>query len=428
VTARRDNVVLVVGDVEVSTWVSYRLDSDLMTPADGFACAVDVPPADIDGVRSQLALGSRAELWLDRVLSDGRRRRSLQMVGYITKRRMKQGRDGTELTVSGTDIAGILVKANAPPGLLVDNENTGFLSLVRRLVEQWDIEVIADESLERSIRTGERRSRRASRMARREAREQGVSPERYSRAAVARARAEGRPLDEALGVESAGGANFAGGMTPSEIERLQIREARPQPNESVWEYIDRHARRFGVMPWMTADGKLVIGAPNFGQEPTFRIVRRRRPISSDPNNVMDGALEQDLSKSWSTVVVYGRGVVAGRHPGARALARAEPGMGGPLRDAALRARPGRAEQRRCDAPWFARAERGAAGRGDAVPTRWTATARATCSGRRTRRLTCWTRCSASTASTTSRAAASRGDRNTGTRTRLTLIQLGSIVL
>jgi prophage tail gpP-like protein len=307
VTARRDNVVLVVGDVEVSTWVSYRLDSDLMTPADGFACAVDVPPADIDGVRSQLALGSRAELWLDRVLSDGRRRRSLQMVGYITKRRMKQGRDGTELTVSGTDIAGILVKANAPPGLLVDNENTGFLSLVRRLVEQWDIEVIADESLERSIRTGERRSRRASRMARREAREQGVSPERYSRAAVARARAEGRPLDEALGVESAGGANFAGGMTPSEIERLQIREARPQPNESVWEYIDRHARRFGVMPWMTADGKLVIGAPNFGQEPTFRIVRRRRPISSDPNNVMDGALEQDLSKSWSTVVVYGRG-------------------------------------------------------------------------------------------------------------------------
>ncbi len=304
-TTRIDSVVLEVAGHRLDRWSSYRVDSNLMTPADGFWFQVEIPIEDRQAIQDRVQPGARVKLYLERREEDGSSRRSLQMTGFIDSRSRKVTKaGGLNLTIEGRDLAGLLVDSDIEPWLITET-STRFIDVARKAVERYRIEVIADDSAERSILTGERQRHRRTALERREARAAGVPASRYSRAAAARARAAGEPLDAHLGVAADSGARFAGGITPSEIERLRVNDARPHIGEKVWEYLARHAQRLGLMMWMTADGKLVIGAPDYGQEPLYRLIRRHRSDPADPNTIIEGGANESLRNRYSHVTVYG---------------------------------------------------------------------------------------------------------------------------
>lgn len=305
--ARVDTVVLEVAGHQLDRWVAYRVDSNLLTPADSFWLQVEVPNADRSAVLARVAKGALVKVYLERRDDSGATRRALQMTGVIDKRSLRVTKqNGTLLTVEGRDLAGLLVDSDIEPWLVTE-ESTVFLDVVRAAVAKWGIEVISDDSAERSILTGERSSRRRTALERREARAHGIPPTRYSRAVRERAAAAGTPLDTAVGATADSGARFASGLAPSDIERLRILEARPRIGDKVWEYLSRHASRLGLMLWFTADGRLVVGAPDYGQEPLYRLIRREYPDSRDPNRIMEGGLEESIANRFSEVTVYGHG-------------------------------------------------------------------------------------------------------------------------
>lgn len=308
--AREDRVELEVGGRQLTRWVSYRVDSDLLNPADAFSLEVDVPVNDTEGVLDLVRPGASFKLYVIR-RRGGQERRSLQMTGTIEGRDMGVSkRGGIRVQVTGRDRAGLLVDANVQPGIICDGHTDRLLDLLTNAVEPYGIEVIADDTAERSILTGERRRAPRTALERREARAAGVPPGRYSRTRLEAARAAGTPLDEALGVTADSGARFAAGVPPSEIERMTVREARPNPGETIWDYFTRHLRRFGLMMWFTADGKLVVGSPDWSQEPIYRFIRRPRPSADDPNTILDGGIKETILNSYSSVTVSGRAVVA----------------------------------------------------------------------------------------------------------------------
>ena len=304
---RRDIVSLEVGGQTIDRWVSYRVDSDVFVPADAFDLQVDVPVSDRGEMLSLTAPGAPVKLYVERLQRDGTRRRSLQLTGIIDKRSMEVSRSGgLAVKLTGRDRASLLTDANVQPGIICDSHSDRLLDLLAAAVEPYSIEIIADDSAERSLMTGERSARPVTALERREARAAGVPVAQYTRGRMERARAAGQPLDEVLGVTADSGARFASGHAPSDVERLTVREARPNAGETIWDYFKRHLERFGLMLWMSADGKLVVGAPDWNQEASYRFVRRTHPRPGDPNTIMSGGLEESTLNSYSHVVVMGR--------------------------------------------------------------------------------------------------------------------------
>ena len=66
------------------------------------------------------------------------------------------------------------------------------------------------------------------------------------------------------------------------LQELQIDSAKAKAGETVYQYLERHCRRFGLMIWGTADGKVVIGQPDYEQEPSYHLhCSRKNPERSN---------------------------------------------------------------------------------------------------------------------------------------------------
>jgi prophage tail gpP-like protein len=99
------------------------------------------------------------------------------------------------------------------------------------------------------------------------------------------------------------------GETAKDLEKIKLEEARVNPPESIYAAADRHLRRHGLMHWDSPDGRIVVGAPNDSQDPTFKFNLFRTNVSGDPNtnNVLSGSRTRDWSGVPGRLAVYGRG-------------------------------------------------------------------------------------------------------------------------
>lgn len=100
------------------------------------------------------------------------------------------------------------------------------------------------------------------------------------------------------------------GETPKDLEPIKVEEARVKPPETVYAAADRHLRRHGLMLWDAPDGRIVIGAPNDEQDPTYFFNAYRsyafggRP---DLNNILSASRTRDWSGVPGALGVYGVG-------------------------------------------------------------------------------------------------------------------------
>lgn len=93
--------------------------------------------------------------------------------------------------------------------------------------------------------------------------------------------------------------------TKINLEKITEQDAMVRPPETVYAFVDRHLRRFGLIHWDGPDGKIVVGKPNDTQPPIYTL----QLLRSNPrgNNVMDARRSEDYESVPSTFSVYGQG-------------------------------------------------------------------------------------------------------------------------
>lgn len=349
--ADSDFAVLEVNGRQFDKWTSYHIASDILTPADGFS--VDVPilgnADNRNALRDTFQPGADFKLFI--VRNDIK---TLQMTGIVDDRKIHANRAGTTMTVTGRDLARHLVDSDADPRLgssggsggsaryysederarlkklgsprkfttdghaigITTTKNSSltglsFADLVRKLVSPWSIEVVTDASAARDILTGRSRLLSGGRLAEQAAKNLGVPVEAFRRSMTSGISVTSATLSLAT-MSPQARKRFANSLTGFDIAQLKIEDAKPAVGEKLWEFIDRHAKRFGLMLWMSPDGKLVLSSPNYGSPPLYRFVRRLRERSDDPNNVLDGNVVDRMGDRHSTVTVFGK--AKGSHP------------------------------------------------------------------------------------------------------------------
>jgi prophage tail gpP-like protein len=84
-----------------------------------------------------------------------------------------------------------------------------------------------------------------------------------------------------------------------------VDQVKPHPGETVYAYLQRHAARFGLMIWGTADGSVVLGRPHYDQAPLYEL-RMRQGADGVANNVEKFHQRTSSKNRPSEVHVYGK--------------------------------------------------------------------------------------------------------------------------
>lgn len=347
---RRDYAALEVDGQFIDAWTSYSFASDLFTPADSFrlSLGVGVPKmrdfrANIERIKAMLPRGKEVKLWIG---ADDKR--ALQGLCVIEKAEIQNDADsGTTLVVEGRDRAMYLTENAADPKLYESADT--LVSVARRACAPWKIEVTADHIAGRDLRQAKVNNDKFKRL-QAKARAWGI-PARLMSEKIAISIDKGTISFEDFVAAQAGGLvqdrnvsafdptgkrvttsvsnttsplvaggvprslfrggvlgipySGATGLSSLSIYQLRVKEVRPQSGETRWEYLDRQAKRNGLLMRMSPDGKLVFCGLQYDQEPSYHFVRR---VEGDrtQNNIVSGGWSHDISSAYRTVKVYGR--------------------------------------------------------------------------------------------------------------------------
>lgn len=312
-----DYAAIEVGDTFIDAWTSYSFLSDLFTPADAFHLSLGVGTSSsrelrrtIDKLSVALKPETKVKLWIG---SDDAR--AIQAIGIVDGCEISNDSDGgTKLEVQGRDLARHLIGSAANPKLYEANDT--LISVARRAVAPWGIEVTADHVAGRDLRQARVRKDKLRRL-QDKARSVGIPP-RYMSEKIAASIDHGTvDFDEFV---AAANADLTGarakrlgvpisaldpGISSLQVYQLRVKDIRPQSGETVWEYLDRHAQRNGLLMQMDPKGRLVFCGLQYDQQPSYRLIRRVEGNRS-ANNILAGGRRQDTSDVYKTVLVYGR--------------------------------------------------------------------------------------------------------------------------
>lgn len=312
---RSDYVSIEIDGQRIDTWTEYRVESDMLTPADSFELTLSLglgrgasQRREWDRVRELCAPHAEVQLFIGADVTGGSRRRALQLTGRIDRRRSEVSREqGATLIISGRDRAAYLCDSDTPIGLLRGlSANAEFIDVARAAVQPWGIEVISDASASRNLLTGAQGLTPGQRLEVEAAVAQGIPRQFVTRSVIRRAAAEQKPVADVVGVEPSARARArsSSGLTPSDVERQRVREASPRPGESVWTFLERHAERLGIMMWMSPRGQLILGAPNYNADPLYAFIQRFENDAQSPNNCTIHRSESGAGQ-YSSVMVLG---------------------------------------------------------------------------------------------------------------------------
>lgn len=102
------------------------------------------------------------------------------------------------------------------------------------------------------------------------------------------------------------GDRIGGFKALKDLVPLQIEQAKVDPPETVFEFVERHLLRFHMSHWDSPDGKIVVGSPNDGQDPlySFRLLKGRLGYA---NNLLTAHRVRDISDAPSRLIVQAKG-------------------------------------------------------------------------------------------------------------------------
>ncbi len=279
------------GDVMViRDWLSYEVESDAFTPADGFTLRVAPTKEYLDFFRES---GHPVRLYY---------KNNKIMTGVIEATPVNVGDHGPQIELTGRDGAGALVDDAAP---LLDLANQSLQTILEKLIAAHRANIagiITDNSANRLGLVGKHpdyskvraiRAREKAKMA--EARRTKADIEAAQKEINAAARA----------AQSAAKRSSRGLYAPYSTERNF--KSSTQVGEKIWSVIERLAKHVGMTAFMTADNWLFVGRPDYEQKSIGRLFTRINDLGAvtDSNCLM--TLSPDTGNRYGEYLCLGQG-------------------------------------------------------------------------------------------------------------------------
>lgn len=260
--AEQEQITLRITDehVTIKQWTSYSFASDFLTPSDGFHFTIGASDLD-EKQRNALKNGARVSLICNSMfIADGR-------IDNVDIGASAGG--GTVYEIAGRDRLGYAVDATADPTLAFDTGAT-LADVLSKVFEPFgwvgEDHFLTDPGADRIATKGDRGTKFSK------------SKKRF-----------GAPL-----------------------KSYTIHALKPYHHEGVFDFAKRVSQRFGLWIWCTADGEqLIVGKPDFEQEPTFHLRRDR----NGNGNILSGKARFSAENQPSVIIAdsfsgggeYGKG-------------------------------------------------------------------------------------------------------------------------
>lgn len=98
-----------------------------------------------------------------------------------------------------------------------------------------------------------------------------------------------------------------GGGPVLNLEPIETDQAKVQVPETIYDFVERHLKRYHATHWDAPDGRIVVGVPDDTQAPIYRFIQKRAP-NGGQNNVIACKPIRDWTDVARTVTVYGHTV------------------------------------------------------------------------------------------------------------------------
>jgi prophage tail gpP-like protein len=248
---------VVIGGRNYENWLSVDLYSDIFTPADSFSFSSPIPsftrPAPVARAGAQptpfddFREGKHCDIYI----GDDR-----QMAGVIDVLRFDGDRSTSRMNVTGRDVAAYLVDCEAKT--FKAKKGYTVKTLIEKLIDpSFGIRnVIFSNEDNRQLVRGKRDKKKA---------------------------------------KAGSGFIFT---NPPRNSSITI-----DPGQKIASILDTHTKRLGVTWWLTAQGDLFIGKPNYNQEASYKFV----VAANDDTNVEKWSIEHALEGRFSDLQVNGQG-------------------------------------------------------------------------------------------------------------------------
>lgn len=246
-----DEIKIVIGGVSYENWLEVDLDSDIFSPADAWSVTGTIPDQT---VRDVFREGEKCDIYVGR---------DRQMSGVIDDVAMTGTRDRSRLRLSGRDKGAYLVDSEAEP---IKAAKLTVKQLIEKLLDSsFGIKrVIDDNDANRRLLVGKEEKK-----------------EMRKSAAAAASGQKSRP------------------------------SMKIDPGQTIASIIDQHTHRLGLTWWMTAEGDLFIGKPNYSQEVAYHFRCEALGTSKAVNNnVEQWEVKRAMGRRASDVQVNGMGFPA----------------------------------------------------------------------------------------------------------------------
>lgn len=273
-----ETIIQLEDGTRIQWWKAYSIDSDFLTPADGWSFEFGT---DVEWVKLRSSLVPDAKV---QILVDG----ALQCSGSIdvVEASCDEG-SGTIINVQGRDILKPVIKASIPPDMPYQKKTLSQLveEVLNYVYQGAAPTVIYTNDANRTLLTGVSTT--------------GERKWKVGAGVGAAANPSADFYKQEWVVEPASASADAARKAQTQKELNLI---KPQQGESCFAFLERNLRRFGLWMWATADGSIVVGGPNYEQSASY-LVRRRR---GDPYPyVLHASWKFDRTEVPSSIYVRG---------------------------------------------------------------------------------------------------------------------------
>jgi prophage tail gpP-like protein len=307
----QDSAAVHIDGLELDSWQSYSFNSDLFSPCDAFSLQLGVGSSkssqlrkNIDELRSKCKPGALTHFYINY-----RGKSTLQATGIADVREIgNDASQGTTFALEGRDLAALLVQSAAPIELYSVGDS--LMKVARSAIAPWadfpyQLTVNADASSARDLRVGAVgvRSNKA-RLLQKRAESLGIPAVAFSKKVMEGLDNGTIDPDKLInGFAERTDESIGTIISAAQIYQLKVKEAAVQGGESVWEFLDRHAKRLGLLMRMGPEGTLIFQTIDYNQAPKYLL---QRQLNGRGNNILSGGGRLDTTNVYSRVRVVGR--------------------------------------------------------------------------------------------------------------------------
>lgn len=277
--------------VEVLNWEDYTYDSDFITPCDAFVMKVGDKSVTQE-MRKFMQGGQQVKLFVQFLDAEGNvTSQNPIFTGFLDKIDQNTDRGGTFFTLYGRNILGQLCDSGIDPWSstykFVEGQSLG--DVMGKVFTTFGIQnLYLSDFKNRDIVTG--KSKTSSKL----------TKTTHTVTTTTDILSDDGPKT------TNSTETYFQWTDPSntfDLSAKTIKKLQPLHNETFMQFVERNLARFSLHCWAMADGSgVVIGQPDYTQEPIFKIVNN---LNGDGNNIISGRIELNFGNQPSLIIAKG---------------------------------------------------------------------------------------------------------------------------